>query len=302
MNDRRKRIFVAGAGSFIGQRLLAQCDALGISVCGVDLAPVDRPDCRIADICDSSIADLIPDDVDAVVNLAAISRDSDCRGKAYACFDVNVMGNLMLMDAAAARRAGQFIFASSEWVYDDYQPGSAKIEDDAIDPSRLSSEYAFSKLVGEINLRQRYAQGFCPVSILRFGIVYGSRHNNWSAVETLLHQVATQDTIRVGSRATTRCFIHVDDIAAAISAAIGISGFEIFNIQGDHPVSLGDVIDASARLLQKTPSIIEHDARNPSIRIVSNRKAKAHLAWQPQINLFSGLRSVAEFLKFPALS
>jgi len=58
-----------------------------------------------------------------------------------------------------------------------------------IDASQLNSEYALSKYVSEQNLRQKFQHGFCPTTILRFGIIYGSRKHNWSAVESLFHAV-----------------------------------------------------------------------------------------------------------------
>ncbi|MGQ0663099.1 MAG: NAD-dependent epimerase/dehydratase family protein [Pseudomonadota bacterium] len=292
-----KRIFVAGAASFVGRRLLAQCDAAGIAVSGVDLKPTGRPDCHVADIRDQRIADLIPEGVDAVVNLAALARDSECRGRARACFEVNVIGNLALMDAAAARGARQFVFASSEWVYDSFPMDAPRKETDAIDPARLSSEYALSKLVSEANLRQRHAQGFCPATVLRFGILYGPHRDNWSAVDTLVHEVATKDAVTIGSRATARRFIHVEDVAGAVLAVLGVPGFEVFNIQGPRLVSLGEVIDTAAGLLGRRPRVIERDPDNPSIRPVSDDKARARLGWSARIDLGMGVKTVVDYLE-----
>ena len=126
------------------------------------------------------------------------------------------MGTLNLMDAAHSRGVRQFIFASTEWVYDSFSEDEIKTEDSVIDIGKLDSEYALSKLVSEQNLRQRFAYGFCDTTILRFGIIYGPRFKNWSAVESLFHAVGTEQEVRIGSRQTGRCFIHVEDIAAGI--------------------------------------------------------------------------------------
>ena len=92
-------LFVTGAASFVGAELLRLCDERGIAVTGIDLRDVGRPDCRIADIREAAIADHIPQGVDAVVHMAALSRDADCRGRGAECFDVNVMGTLNLIEA-----------------------------------------------------------------------------------------------------------------------------------------------------------------------------------------------------------
>jgi len=288
-------IFLSGSGSFIGREVLRVCQAKGIQVAGVDLAPTGLPGCSVADIRSPEIANQIPANVDAVIHLAAVSRDPDCRNRAYPCFDINVMGTLNLMEAAKAKGAKQFIFASSEWVYDSFQEGVEKQEDEVIDIAKLTSEYALSKLVSEANLRQKYQHGFCPVTILRFGIVYGPRKDNWAAVESLLNSVRTQDEITVGSLKTARRFIHVSDIASGIVAAVGVPGFEIINLQGEKLVRLGDVIETSKKLLNRNPKIIERTPAQANIRLVSDEKAKRLLKWRPEISLTEGLKSVLEF-------
>lgn len=290
------QIFVTGCASFIGRELLRQCKHKGIHVAGVDLVKTEFPGCTVADIRSPAIVDYIPQNVDAIVHLAALSRDPDCRDKAYQCFDANVMGTLHLMEAAKAKGARQFIFASSEWVYDRFEAGVPKTEDDVIDVSRLTSEYALSKLVSEANLRQKYQHGFCPVTILRFGIIYGPRAGNWSAVESLLHAVATQDEVTVGSLGTGRRFIHVSDIAAAVIASIGLDGFEIINIQGPEMVTLRDIIETAKKLLGRSPAVTERAPDQVSLRTVSEQKARTLLGWQPTIRLEDGLRTVLDFV------
>ncbi len=290
------KIFVTGCGSFIGKEILRLSKTRGIQVVGVDLVEAKQEGCFVADIRSPKIAEKIPSGVDAVVHLAALSRDADCRNKAYSCFDVNVMGTLNLIEAAQSRGAKQFIFASSEWVYDRFEEGVAKKEEDVIDITRITSEYALSKLVSEANLRQKYQRGFCPVTILRFGIVYGPRKDNWSAVESILNAVSTQDEVTVGSLKTGRCFIHISDIASAVIAAIGLTGFEIINIQGREIITLGNIIEISEKLLNKNPKVIERTPEQISLRTVSDVKAKQLLKWRAEIGLQDGLKSVCDFL------
>lgn len=290
------QIFVTGCASFIGRELIKQCKRRGIDVAGVDLVDTGFPGCAVADIRSPAMVDHIPQNVDAIVHLAALSRDPDCRDKAYQCFDANVMGTLNLMEAAKTRGARQFIFASSEWVYDRFEAGVSKTEDDVIDASRLTSEYALSKLVSEVNLRQKYQHGFCPATVLRFGIIYGPRAGNWSAVESLLHAVATQDEVAVGSLGTGRRFIHVSDIAAAVIASIGLDGFEIINIQGPEMVTLRDIIETAKKLLGRSPAVTERTPDQVSLRTVSEQKAKALLGWEAAVGLEDGLKSVLDFV------
>ncbi len=291
------RIFVTGAESFIGKVLLEHCDAQGIGIVGVDLIESGRRDCSVGDITSPDIADLIPEGIEAVVHLAAVSRDGDCREHVYDCFQANVMGTMNLVRASRAKSVKQFIFASTEWVYGHFGEGEVKTEESVIDVATVGSEYALSKLFCEAIQRMEHENGFCPVTVLRFGIVYGPRSENWSAVESVFNAVATKEEVVVGSLKTGRHFIHVRDIASAIVKSVGSKGYEIFNIQGDALVTLGDVVEIGRKVSGKDPQIVESSPDSSSIRRVSNKKARDHLQWHPEVDLETGLRSVMEFLK-----
>ena len=285
-------LFVTGIGSFIGQALVAACDRRDVRVSGIDLRQIDRPDCRVADIRASNLADFVPEDVDAIVHLAAVSRDSDSRGKAAHCFDINVMGTLNVVEAARKRRARKLVFASSEWVYEGAGETAESTENDPIDAAALRSEYALSKYVSEANLRQAFGNGLCPTTILRFGIIYGPRPTNWSAVEALVHAAAKQDEIRVGSARTARRYIHVDDVAGAILASAGLPGFEVVNIQGPRLVSLGEIVELGGRVSGRSPRVVETQPATPSIRRVSDEKARRLLDWRARMEIEDGIRSL----------
>ena len=75
------------------------------------------------------------------------------------------MGTLNLIKNAKLKKINQFIFASSEWVYDEFRNDEIKNEDSSINIFNHKSEYALSKLV----------QNDFNITILRFGIIYGPR-------------------------------------------------------------------------------------------------------------------------------
>ena len=290
------KIVITGSESFVGRELQLQCRVKSIDFVGIDNVSSREATHLIGDIRSKDIADLIPENVDALVHLAAISRDNDCRNNPYLSFDVNVLGALNLINAARFRNVQQFIFASSEWVYGECKDGVVKNEETPIDIMNISSPYALSKLVSEVNLRQEFQRGFCPVTILRFGIIYGSRERNWSAVESLFYSVAKDSEVNVGSLNTGRHFIHVTDIASAIIKSIGLKGFEILNIEGDTLIKLSNVIETSGKILEKTPKVIETDSAKANIRLVSNKKAKEILGWKPEVSLEKGLILLKDFL------
>ncbi len=290
------KIFITGSEGFIGRELISQCQSQGIEVFSVDFVKGSRPHHYQADIRSKEVINLIPESADAIVHLAGLTRDPDCKNRAHDCFSANVMATLNLIEGAEKKNVKQFIFASSEWVYDNCSDREIKTEDSLINIANHTSEYALSKLVSEANLRQKYQYGFCPTTILRFGIIYGLRKNNWSAVESLFNAVKNENEVSVGSLKTGRCFIYVSDIVSGIIKSIGLKGFNIINLEGDNLITLGEVIDVSKKILNKNPKIIEKDSSNFNIRRVSNKKAKTLLKWQPEIDLETGLNKLNSFL------
>jgi len=285
------KIFITGSNGFIGKELISQCKKQGIEFIGVDFKKASGQNCYQADIRSKDIVKFIPHEADAIVHLAALSSDIYCKNRAYDCFDINVMGTLNLIKAAEEKKIKQFIFASSEWVYDNCKEGEIKDEESFINIANHNSEYALSKLVSEANLRHKYQHGFCSVTILRFGIIYGLRKEG-SAVEFLFQAVKNKEEIRIGSLKNGRCFIHVSDIASGIIQSIGLDGFNIINLVGDRLIKLGAIIENSKNILNRNPKIIEINPGNINIRNISNIRAKKILNWRPKINLKSGLNEL----------
>lgn len=176
------RVHVTGAASFIGNVLLQHCRSSGLEVSGSDLLASAGSGIVCADIRDSNFAMSIPVGTKILVHLAAISREADCKGRMDDWYQTNVRASENVLRAAGARGVSQFVFASSEWVYD-YFGGEGRTERDLIDPMGVTSEYGLSKLLAESALRHAAAEIDIDLTILRFGIVYGPRPNNWSAVE-----------------------------------------------------------------------------------------------------------------------
>lgn len=286
------RVVIVGSEGFVGKELKRQCRTKNIEVITIDSVSSDDPNHVVADIRSKDIDSAIPQQVDALVHLAAISQDEDCRANPHLAFDVNVLGTLNLIRAAKRRGARQFIFASSEWVYGEVIDGALQTEEQVIDATKIQSEYALSKIVGEQALKLAHQRDLCPVTILRFGIIYGTRPDNGSAVESLFHAVGTGETISVGSLDSARRFIHVSDIAEGICSAIGRSDFEIFNLSGDRLITLRDVIEESGQLLRRSPEVRETNPGSASVRNPDNRKARTELGWAPTLDLKAGLTSL----------
>lgn len=289
-------ITMTGSESFIGSCLASVLDARGEAWTGIDTITRHKRTQR-ADIREASVADLMAEG-GTLIHLAAISRDGDCRQNPREAFDVNVGGTLNLIDAARRRGVRRFLFASSEWVYGEVANSEVQREDAPLDATRLVSEYALTKLAGERLLAGAGRRGDIPsITVLRFGIVYGPRPSNWSAVEMLHDAVTHKDVVEVkGSLSTARRFIHVEDICSGILAAAALErpGFAVFNLSGDRLITLGEVIEESMRLCGRSPHVVEGQPQAVSVRNPDNAKARAELGWAPAFDLARGLATLEQ--------
>lgn len=287
-------VVIAGSEGFIGRELKKKCLAKGFHVVTLDIAASDYADHIELDIRSDNIADAIPESADVVINLAAISRNDTCRNDPHLALGVNVLGTLNLLKAATERSVKQFIFASTDWVYGDTQGKTPLTEEHVIDVAKIETAYALTKLTSEQSLRLAHQRGACPITVLRFGIVYGPPPNNWGAIESLFAAVETQDIVQVGSLATARRFIHISDLAEGICSAIGRPGFEVFNLSGNELISLEGIIKSSSIFWGRSPQVRETNPTSISIRNPDNAKARRVLGWEPVISLADGLSTLTD--------
>lgn len=292
------KLVITGSESFVGKEIIRQCKDKEIEIIGIDIIDKENSEFEYhkINITAHEIANIIPNNADAIIHLAALSRDPDCKGKAYECFENNVMGTLNLINCAKEKNVKQFIFASSEWVYDEFKENQSKNEEAPINSLSLTSEYALSKLTSEINLKQQYDNGFCNTTILRFGIIYGPRKNNWSAVEAIASQIKNKEEIKVGSLKNGRRFIHISDIAKGILKSLNLKGFHTINLSGDTIITIHDLIKTCEKFYDKKIKIIENNGNEQNVRNPSNSKAKIILDWSPEISLEDGLKTIDKFL------
>ena len=88
-------------------------------------------------------------------------------------FEINVRGTFNMLEAARrVKGMGQFLFASSDAVYDKYVPGGMNAPIDEQTPRVPKGAYALTKALGE-ELCNGYWQSYqVPTTILRFAMVW----------------------------------------------------------------------------------------------------------------------------------
>jgi UDP-glucose 4-epimerase len=121
----------------------------------------------------------------------------------------------------------------------------------------------------------------------------------WKKDAERYHQAGAIPLLRdAGGQPLKRNFVHVDDLVAAIFAAIDNPRAErqLYNICMDRPVDYGEV----AAYLKRTRGLDSIDIQSDYHSTwMDNSKAKYHLAWQPRYDLEKLIDSAWDYERSP---
>ena len=254
-----------------------------------------------------------------VVHLAAMAGVRPSIADPALYHDVNLNGTVALLDPFVAlhrdRLAGadpagtavppeagaprpRFVFGSSSSVYgnNDKAPFA---ETDPVD--HPISTYAATKRAGELTCHTYSHLYRLPVTCLRFFTVFGPRQRPDLAIRKFLGMVAAGEPIPMfGDGSTSRDYTYVDDICAGIEAAIAHAGehttdksvpFRIYNLGGDHPITLSDLIATVGRVVGREP-VIDRQPMQPgdvNRTWADLTRARAELGYTPEVGIEEGI-------------
>ena len=238
---------------------------------------------------------------EAVIHLAAWAgvRPSIANPVLYA--HVNVVGTQILLDAAIRHGVERFVVASSSSVYGNNEKVPFAEDDDV---SRPISPYAATKVATELACRTASHLHGLPVTALRFFTVFGPRQRPDLAISTFLSRVAAGEPIRFfGDGTTSRDYTYIDDIVDGVLRALDRCGsverYRCYNLGGEHPVSLGDLVAAIERtvgrgaILQRLPEQLGDVKRTWADLTWS----KVELGYAPKVRLEEGLERQWEWMR-----
>ena len=282
-------ILVTGSSSYIGKNLINYFEKNKIDYVGIDLLKPYTKKCIRINIEDSKINLKIKKKIKGIVHLAAISTDQMSIKDPALSYKVNIFGSMNLIELAKKKKIKNFVFASSEWVYGSFKNHEIKSIKSKIIIEKLESNYAKTKAIMEKII---VASKKLNYSILRFGIIYGNKISNFSAVESIVEQVKNKNIINVQSKKTSRSFIHVDDIISAIICSLKLKGKNILDVQGPYPVSLEMLIKFTENIINKKVKIIEKNKKNCSIKLIDSTLSNKILNFKPKISIKKGILKI----------
>jgi UDP-glucose 4-epimerase len=251
-------------------------------------------------ILDREILPGVMKDVDYVFHLAAMVSVAESVSQPQACVELNAIGTLNILEAAAAAGVRKLCFSSSAAVYGD-NPVVPKREDMYPEPR---SPYAVTKLDGEFYCRQFTEAGRLETVALRFFNVFGPRQDPagpyGAAVPIFFQRALAGEPITIhGDGGQTRDFIFVKDIAAALDFAAHTPGLTgVFNAGYGGQIT---VLELAQRILALTGSrspIRFEPARAGDVRHSRAGVERLHQAgFRPTGSLDAGLQNMLSALR-----
>lgn len=255
-------VLVTGATGFIGRALLAAVPPdLEIVAIARGAPPAETAGVRwvSADLAEDGFERSLPGRVDAVVHLAQSRDDGNFPGGARDVVAVNVTATSRLLEYAHRNGASRFVLASTATVY--RHSAEPLDEDAALD---CPSFYAASKRSAEL-LARPYAE-LLPCHVLRLFTVYGAGQRG-RLIANLAERVRSGEPISVeGRRGLLLSPVHVDDVVAALLAALHTppaGGFETTNVGGPEALGIRDIADTLGRVLGREPRLESGGDREP---------------------------------------
>ena len=234
------RITVFGGAGFLGSHICDKLSEAGHAVTIVDVRPSPwlRPDQKmiVGSILDEAVVDDAVDGADMVFNYAGIADIGEANSRPVDTARINVVGNVMALEACRKARVSRYVFASSLYVY-----------------GKSGGFYRCSKQSCEIYIENYQAMYGLPYTILRYGSLYGPRADCRNAIERFVHEALTKGVITYyGAPTALREYVHVDDAA---TATLNILAPEFANqniiISGNQPMRVGDLFKMIGEMLGK---------------------------------------------------
>jgi len=240
--------------------------------------------------------------VNIIFHEAAFVSVPESMEKPQECFDVNVTGTSVLLEAARKAGVRRVVVASSAAVYGD-STAMPLVEDT---PLKQLSPYATSKRINEM-----YAELFTnhfelEVVALRYFNVYGPRQRPDSmyaaAVPIFIRRMLDGKPITIyGDGGQTRDLVNVRDVVQAnlLASRHPSAPGQIFNVCTGVETRLLDLLDILYKIFPNAPKHVHAEPRAGDIyrSIGSPSKAMNVLEFRPQVTLAEGIKEAVEEMR-----
>lgn len=241
--------------------------------------------------------------VEVVLHLVSTTLPKDSNEDPIYDVQSNVVTSLQLLNAMVRARVRRILFISSGGtVYG--RPQITPISEDH--PTHPLTSYGITKLAIEKYLfLYRELHGLQP-TVLRVANPYGERQRverAQGAVAAFLHRALSNQPVEIwGDGSVKRDYVHVSDVAAAFSSAIGYDGPEmVFNVGSGAATSLTEVVQLIEQTLGRPVARRHLPGRDFDlpVSVLDISRAERCLGWRPTVAFADGLRRTVDWLQTP---
>ena len=239
-SGQKMKACVIGGSGFLGSHVCDHLTGAGYAVSILDrvVSPWMHSDQQmlVGDLLDEAMLDQSIAGCDVVYNFAAIADLDKALSNPTDTARVNVLGNVLVLDACRHHNVRRFIYASTVYV-----------------SSREGGFYRCSKQAAEQYVEEYQRAYGLDYTILRYGSLYGPRSDNRNGLFRIVQDALQTGVIRyVGSSEAMREYIHVEDAARASVAALGTEfRNESVILTGQEPMRVSDLLKMLAEILGK---------------------------------------------------
>ena len=233
-----KKAVVVGGSGFIGSHVADHLSDAGYQVTIYDLAPSPwlqkDQQMAIGNVLDAEKLNATITGSEVVYNFAALADLNQALEQPLKTVNINILGNLNVMEACHAHGVKRFIYASTVYVH-----------------SREGGFYRCSKQASEAYVEEYQKIYGLDYTILRYGSLYGPRADETNGLYRIVKSALDHGTVSYeGDVDAMREYIHVEDAARASIDALNAEFVnESVVLTGQEPMRVIDMLKMLAEIL-----------------------------------------------------
>lgn len=309
MTFKNKKILVTGGTGFVGSHLVKKLVELGADVVSTNLLiepgsyfsrerlgeSVAVADVDITDF--EAIHDLITKtEPEYIFHLAAQALVDVAYYNPRRTLDSNIMGTVNILESARLfPKIKGIIVASSDKAYG--KTNQKKYLEET--PLRGDHPYEVSKSAADLICTSYFKTYGVPVSITRFGNIYGEGDLNYSRIiPGVIQALVNKDTLKIRSDGKmVRDYLYVGDVVdgyLTLAENIGKSKGEAYNFGSNETLTVLEVIKTLEESLgKKIPYKILNQAKNEiPYQSLDFTKIKEAFGWKPKHTIGSTAKAM----------
>jgi len=237
---------VTGGSGFIGSHV-----ADNLCQQGYDVVVYDKKESPwlkegqqmvMGDILDEEGINNAIEGADVVYNFAAFADLNEAMDQPMKTAEVNILGNINVLEACRMHNVNRFMYASTVYVY-----------------SREGGFYRCSKQSSEHYVEEYQRNYGLDYTVLRYGSLYGPRADDGNGLYRIVQEAIQTGKLRYGGHPESmREYIHVDDAARASVVALGDEfKNESVVLTGQEPMRVFDMLKMLAEIMGISEESVE---------------------------------------------